>query len=99
MTPMPSIWPERSSLCGGQSAAGCACSATPALAEHVRARTRGGALRGPETHPVTPRTLGARVVGVLGPHRWGLGGGTQRTVRVDPLLWVPRPSGVLGWLS
>lgn len=42
-------------------------SATPARAEHVRARTRGGALGGPGTHPVTPRTLGARVVGVLGP--------------------------------
>ena len=42
------------------------CSATPARAEHVRTGTRGGALRGPETHPVTPRMLGARVVGVLG---------------------------------
>ena len=29
----------------------------------------------------------------------GLGGGIQRTARSDPLLWVPRPSGVLGWLS
>ena len=42
------------------------CGATRAQAEHVRAGTRGGALRGPETHPVTTRTLGARVVGVLG---------------------------------
>jgi len=39
----------------------------PARAEHVRARTPGGALRAPGTRPVTPRTLGARVVGVLGP--------------------------------
>ena len=51
-------------------------SATPARAEHVRARTRGGALRAPETRPVTPDTLGARVVGVLGrplgPRGWYL---------------------------
>ena len=31
--------------------------------------------------------------------RWGLGGGIQRSVRLQPVLWVPRPSGVLGWLS
>ena len=42
------------------------CGATPARAEHVRTVTRGGALRGADTHPVTPRMLGARVVGVLG---------------------------------
>ena len=26
-------------------------------------------------------------------------GGIQRTVRLHPVLWVSRPSGVLGWLS
>ena len=31
--------------------------------------------------------------------RWGLGGGIQRTAPLHPVLWAPRPSGVLGWLS
>ena len=42
-------------------------NATHAQMEPVRSLTRGGALRSANTHPVTPSTLGARVVGVLGP--------------------------------
>ena len=42
-------------------------NATHAQMEPVRSLTRGGALRSANTHPVTPNTPGARVVGVLVP--------------------------------
>ena len=64
-------------LQGGQGGSGAAhCppwrSATLAQMEHVRALAFGDALRDAETRPVTPSTLGARVVAVLGPlvSRW-----------------------------
>ena len=75
-------------------------AAHTASSTQVACLASGGALLGAKTHPVTPRMLGARVVGVLGrPAELGPRGGIQRTVRIHPVLWVPRPSGVLGWLS
>ena len=76
------------------------CGVTPTQAEHVRTGTRGGALRtwsrDPPSHaPHARRARGRRARAF----RWGLGGGTQRTARLDPSLWLPRPSGVLAWLS
>ena len=48
------------------------------------------AVRGANTHPVTSSTLGARVVGVLAglPSSRGghPGGGTQRTVHLEPVV-------------
>ena len=57
--------------------------------EPVHALTFGDALRGAESHPVTPSTLGARVVGVLGPPVVAVatqGGGTQRIVHLEPVV-------------
>ena len=53
--------------CATRPATDPRCGVTPAQGERMRARARGGALRVAKTRPVTPDTLGARVVGVLGP--------------------------------
>ena len=70
--------------------------------EPVRALAFGDALRDAETHPVTPDTLGARVVAVLGPlvSRWPPRGvASSGTRESNRSLSAPRPHSVLGWLS
>ena len=77
----------------------CVRGAGPAQMEPVRAPTRGGALRGADTRPVTPSTLGARVVAVLGPlvSRWPPRGvASSGTRESNRSLSAPRPPSVLG---
>ena len=81
-------------LQGGQGGSGAAhCppwrSATLTQMEHVRTLAFGDALRATKTHPITPDTLGARVVAVLGPlvsRRPPRGGGIQRNAPIEPLV-------------
>ena len=85
---------------------GLGCAARPATVQRdphaggARARpdAEGGSTcsRDPPSHaPHARRARGGRARAP----RWGLGGGIQRTVGIDPVLWAPRPSRVLGWHS
>jgi hypothetical protein len=85
---------------------GFGCAARPATAQRDPraggARARPDAERGstcsrdPPSHaPHARRARGGRARA----SRWGLGGGIQRTAPLNPVLWAPRPSGVLAWLS
>ena len=82
---------------------GFGCAARPAAVQRdpraggARARPDAGrgstCSRDPPSHaPHARRARGGRARA----SRWGLGGGIQRTARLDPVLWAPRPSGVLG---
>ena len=85
---------------------GLGCAARPATVQRdphaggARARPDAGrgstCSRDPPSHaPHARRARGGRARAP----RWGLGGGIQRTVGIDPVLWAPRPFGVLGWCS
>jgi len=82
---------------------GFGCAARPATVRRNPraggARARRDAGRGP-TWPRDPPSHDPHARRARGRRarasRWGLGGGIQRTARLDPVLWAPRPPSVLG---